>query len=129
MNPLFIWEGISDLLNNKIMKSFIFVLSTFLSLQIFSQTAKQYFGQALIDLNDEKIISSIQTEIRKNPTVKVVRIDPLSRQVFLITNELNSWNENEFVSIFGENSSRLNCIYIGVYGKDQVKKYPFKDCE
>jgi hypothetical protein len=111
------------------MKSFILVLFTFLSIQIFSQTGKQYFGQALIDLNDEKIISSIQTEIRKNPTVKVVRIDPVSRQVFLITNELNSWNENEFVYIFGENSSRLNCIYIGVYGKDQVKKYPFKDCE
>jgi len=100
-----------------------------LSFQVFSQSGKQYFGQALIEIKDEKTISSIQLEARKKPNVKVVRIDPLNSQIFLITNQLTSWSENEFISIFGEYSSKLNCIFIGVYGSDQIKKYPFKDCE
>ncbi len=105
----------------------VFFLS--LSVQVFSQSRKQYFGQATIDLHDKNVVASLQDEIRKNPSVRVVRIDALSGQVFLITNELTSWNETDFISIFGENSSKLNCTYIGIYGKDQIKKFPFIDCE
>jgi hypothetical protein len=111
------------------MKYFGIIFFVSLSLQVFSQSGKQYFGQAMIDTKDEKLLNEIQVRIRKNPSVKVVRIDPLSRQVFLITNELTSWSENDFMSIFGENSSKLNCLFIGVYGKDQIRKFPFKDCE
>lgn len=110
----------------KIFGVFFFIC---LSIQVFSQTGKQFFGQALIEIKDEKAISSIQLEVRKNPNVKVVRIDPLTSQILLITNELASWSENEFISIFGEYSSKLSCIFIGVYGSDQIKVYPIKDCE
>lgn len=111
------------------MKYFGVVFFIALSFQVFSQSGKQYFGQALIDMKDEKTISSIQLEVRKNPNVKVVRIDPLSGQILLITNELSSWSKNDFISIFGEYSSKLNCIFIGVYGIDHLKIYPFNDCE
>jgi|688.fasta_scaffold1356117_2 hypothetical protein len=111
------------------MKYFGVIFIIFLSIQVFSQSGKQYFGQALIEIKDEKTISSIQLEVRKNPNVKVVRIDPVSGQILLITNELASWSEKEFISIFGENSSKLNCVFIGVYGIDHLKTYPFKDCE
>jgi hypothetical protein len=97
------------------MKYFGVIFIIFLSIQVFSQSGKQYFGQALIEIKDEKTISSIQLEVRKNPNV--------------ITNELASWSEKEFISIFGENSSKLNCVFIGVYGIDHLKTYPFKDCE
>ncbi len=111
------------------MKYFGVIFFISLSFQVLSQTGRQYFGQAMIDTKDETLINEIQSQIRKNPSVKVVRIDPLSHQVFLITNELMSWSENDFISIFGENSSKLNCLFIGVYGKDQIRKFPFKDCE
>jgi len=111
------------------MKYFGFIIFIFLSFQVFSQTGKQYFGQALIDVKDEKIISSIQLEVRKNPNVKVVRIDPLTSQILLITNELDSWSEREFISFFGAYSSKLKCVFTGVYGIDHLKTYPFKDCE
>ena len=105
----------------------VFFLS--LSIQVFSQSGQQFFGQAMIDINDKNVITTLQDELRKNPKVKVVRIDALSRQIFLITNELDSWNSTDFISMFGENSSKLNCVYVGIYGKDQIKKFPFSDCE
>lgn len=105
----------------------IFFIS--LSFQVLSQSGKQYFGQAMIDLKQEKTISTIQLEVRKNPNVKVVRIDHLTGQILIITNNIDTWSENEFISIFGDYSSKLNCVFIGVYGVDQLKKYPFKDCE
>lgn len=111
------------------MKYFGFIYFIFLSFQVYSQAGKQYFGQAMIDTKDEKLINEIQSQIRKNPSIKVIRIDPLSRQIFLITNELTSWSESDFMSIFGENSTKLSCLFIGVYGKDQIRKFPFKDCE
>jgi hypothetical protein len=117
-NLPYIWGKIFDSLKNNIMKYFGVIFIIFLSFKVFSQSGKQYFG-----------ISSIQLEVRKNPNVKVARIDPLSGQILLITNELASWSKNEFISIFGENSSKLNCIFIGVYGIDHLKTYPFKDCE
>jgi len=73
------------------MKYFGVIFIIFLSFQVFSQSGKQYFGQASIEIKDEKTISSIQLEVRKNPNVKVARIDPLSGQrltmtLFLLSN-------------------------------------------
>jgi hypothetical protein len=107
----------------------IILFMLLLDQQVFSQERTKFFGQALQGIHDNKLVPSIEGEIRKNPKIKVVRIDALSGQVFIITNELIFWQEKEFIDLFGPNSGNLTCIFVGVYGKDAIKEFPFADCK
>jgi hypothetical protein len=47
----------------------------------------------------------------------------------MLTKEISIWTENDFLALFGQNVEKVSCVYIGVYGHDQLKKHPFSDCK
>jgi hypothetical protein len=104
--------------------SFLFVFSS-----SFAQVSKTFFGQAKLNLLNKEQITSLEVEIRKNPNVHVFRIDPTNGQVFMLTEQISIWTENDFLALFGQNAEKVSCVYIGVYGHDQLKKHPFSDCK
>ncbi len=88
----------------------------------------EYFAQAKISILEQDIIQNIESEVRLNPYVKVIRIDVLTQQVFVLTKSINSFTEQDLRSWFAENADELTCIHIGVYGIDALKSFPFNDC-
>lgn len=109
---------------------FIFIFSfLFFFNSLYSQSAKSFFGQAQFNSTDKDLIVSIETIIRKNETIKVIRIDPSNGQIFILTKEQENFTEQDFLKLFDQHAEKVSCLLIGVYGKDQMRKLPFKDCE
>jgi hypothetical protein len=107
-----------------IILTFLFLVNSF-----FSQSNKTFFGQAQFNITDKVVTSSIETEIRKNNSIQLIRIDASNGQVFILTNEQESWTKQDFLSLFGHFAEKLSCLSIGIHGKDKTKEYPFSDCK
>jgi hypothetical protein len=101
----------------------------FLSKCIFAQNDNPFFCQAQFNSKDKNLISSIESEIRKNSGIKVIRIDPSSGQVFILTKDQENWTKQDFLSLFGQYAQKVSCLSIGIHGKDKTKEFPFLDCE
>jgi hypothetical protein len=85
------------------------------------------FAQGLIELDEEQMISQ-ELELRQHPNVKVVRLDRLTNRFFILIQNINSLTEEELITWFGENGSKLKCVQIGIHGIDQVNPFPFQNC-
>jgi hypothetical protein len=109
---------------------FIFIFSfLFCCKSLFSQSVKSFFGQAQFKSTDKDLILSIETGIRKNQTIKVIRIDASNGQVFILTKEQENFTKQDFLKLFGQHVEKVSCLFIGVYGKDKTQEFPFSDCE
>lgn len=121
--------------NNAVNKMKLFLPLLFVSLiGLFSSAQEQtsgasFFGQCMLNIESDDEIRQLETEMRQNPYLKVVRLDLHTRRAFVLTNSLSSLTEEEFASWFNQHSESLFCIQIGRFGVDQMKPFPFTDCE
>ena len=90
---------------------------------------KKYFGQAQFVTEDVELMSTTESHIREQAGIWMVRIDPSNGNVLVYTTELPYWTKEEFLSLFGKNSNKVQCADIGIVRKDPLRKFPFKDCE
>lgn len=100
----------------------------------FSQTstvtnnAVTYFGQCMIEVQNDADMRALETEMRTNPYIKVCRLDYNTQRAFILTNSIETLTEEQFTSWFIGYSDKVRCVQVGVHGVDQVKPYPFADC-
>lgn len=110
----------------KILLSFL-VLS---SLTFAQQTnGSTFFGQCMIDLQSQEEARDLETQMRENPYIKVVRLDYSTQRAFILTNPLSELSETDFISWFADHSDELRCVQVGRHGVDMVNPYPFEGCE
>lgn len=93
------------------------------------QSNAVYFGQCMIDIESTEEMRQLETSMRQNPYVKVVRLDVPTKRAFILTNTMDGLTEEQFVSWFNEYSDNVRCIQIGLHGVDMVKPFPFEGCE
>jgi len=96
-----------------------------------SQTAPEsphYFAQCMLDIPDETEFSNLETELRANPYVQVVRLDKVTRRAFVLTKDIAFFSQEQFIAWLGDRSAQATCIQIGLHGVDQVEPYPFTNC-
>lgn len=106
----------------------LYIFATAFGFEAFTQP-KQYFAQAHFVSNDKELIKSLEQSIRQQPGIWMVRIDALNGNVLIYTTETPFFTEEEFLDLFGEYASKINCPYIGVVRQDLIKPFPFKDCQ
>lgn len=88
----------------------------------------KYFAQCMVNITDETNFRILEDNLRQNPNVAVVRLDWVTKRAFVLTNNLEHLTESDFASWFGVASSHISCIQTGVYGVDEIAKYPFANC-
>ncbi len=88
----------------------------------------KYFAQCMVNITDEEMFRSIESNIRLNPNVEVVRLDWETKRAFVLTTNLNSFTDADFEAWFGSNTINISCVQTGVYGVDEIAKYPFTNC-
>lgn len=113
-------------------KVFFVLLVVFTSINAFSQASANevtLFGQCMIDIESQEDMRALETEMRTNPYLKVVRLDYNSQRAFVLTKGIDALTEENFSSWFNQYSDKVRCIQIGVHGVDVVKPYPFEGCE
>lgn len=108
----------------------IFILfSSFLG---FSQSTEvsttTFFGQCMVEVQNQEEMKMLENQLKLNPYVKTVRLDYNTQRAFILTKNIDSLNEVDFTSWFSQYSSKVRCIQIGVYGVDEIATFPFENC-
>ena len=115
------------------MKKIILGLMMLVGLSAFSQTSSSnpvaLFGQCMIEMNSVEEMRALETEMRTNPYIQVVRLDYNTQRAFILTKNIDQLSEEQFTSWFNAYSDKVRCIQIGRHGVDVVKPYPFEGCE
>jgi hypothetical protein len=108
----------------------ISIFISFISITSFAQQAseKVFFVQGELHISDKPTMDSLQTLLRSKSIIKIARLDWFSKRIFILTQGIDSLSLNEFESWFGNFSSQLFCIQIGIYGVDTLNPYPFTNC-
>lgn len=89
----------------------------------------KFFGQCMVNITDEQMFRELETELRANPFIEVARLDWNTKRAFILTKNLDAFNDVTFTAWFGGNAMSITCIQTGVYGVDQMKPYPFENCQ
>ncbi len=87
-----------------------------------------FFAQCMIELNSPQQADELVFNLRENPYVKIVRVDWPTKRVFLITENIDEFTEDTFLSWLGELSLLSSCIQVGLHGVDLVNPFPFTNC-
>lgn len=93
-----------------------------------SSTEVNLFGQCMIAIDSQEEMRSLETLMRQNPNLKIVRLDHPTQRAFILTKGIDQLNEQQFKSWFGEYADKVWCVQIGRHGVDAVKPYPFEGC-
>lgn len=87
------------------------------------------FGQCMIEMDAAEEMRALETEMRTNPYIKVVRLDYNTQRAFILTQNIDQLTEEQFTSWFNAYADKVRCIQIGRHGVDVVKPYPFEGCQ
>lgn len=101
----------------------------FLSLALSSFGQKRFFGQAALTTHSKDTLALIESQLKQNPSVLVVRVDPLNFTVLIFTNEMEAFPIERFREILGAYSSLVNCARVGEMQKDKIEAFPFRHCQ
>lgn len=115
------------------MKHFVLIMLTFLSLNhLFAQSnatnETTFFAQTMLNPNITNHYSEIEEQLKAIPFVKLVRVDAHSKTLFLLTQNISSFNESMLLSWLGAYSIDATCIHIGLKDVDAFKNYPLVNC-
>jgi hypothetical protein len=86
------------------------------------------FGQCMIEVQNQEDMKTLETQLKENPYIKVVRLDYTTQRAFVLTKNIETLSEVDFKSWFSQYSSLVRCVQIGVYGVDEIDVYPFENC-
>lgn len=94
-----------------------------------TQQSQVFFAQCALNGMTAEECDQLNTQLKDNPDVMVVRVDPLSNTLFLLTQNVSSLNQTTFDSWLGEFSDNYTCLNIGVRGVDMIKPNPKQGCD
>ena len=98
--------------------------------QVKAQTqSTSFFGQCMIEVATAEEMAQLQTTMRENPYIKVVRLDYNTQRAFILTQNLESLTEENFISWFSQYADKVKCVQVGQHGVDSIKPFPFEGCE
>jgi hypothetical protein len=90
----------------------------------------QFFVQAELNaiLTDD-VMSDLKTDLAQNPQVFMVRVDILNHTIYLITNEMDDFNESIFQGWIANQENVYSCYYQGILSVDSFKPFDNQFCE
>ena len=113
------------------MKNIVLLGLILIGLRVSAQTNESQvsiFGQCMIEIATAEEMRKLETEMKSNPYIKIVRLDYNTQRAFIITKGIDQLSEDQFASWFSNYANKLRCIQIGRHGIDQIKPYPFEGC-
>lgn len=114
------------------MKKVLFgILLFFCGNLVFSQNQQienTLFAQCMIEVNSSDEMKTLESEMRANPYIKIIRLDYQTQRAFLLTQNIEELSEENLKSWFSSYADNVRCVQIGKHGIDTVNPYPFVGC-
>lgn len=113
------------------MRILLFLLTICFSPFVFTQDdlTEKYFVQATIHFENASDYGNLQALYAADEHFEVVRVDPHSGRIFLLTVPLSSFTAEELELISQSYFETLNCIVIGRKGRDRISESNYANCE
>lgn len=94
-----------------------------------SQNGTQYIAQFIYleNLSNQQI-ALIEQNLQQNTNIRMARVDRITKGVFIVTNPLNQFDQNTFISWLGVNFPVIECYREGVYRVDDVIPFDENFC-
>lgn len=105
---------------------FILILSQFVLGQ--NESNSRFFVQAVVHFDDATEYQRLEELYRNDARLELVRVDPYSGRIFLLTQDLQSFNSEDFKEVSAAYFERLKCYKIGVKGIDTISEQNYH-CE
>lgn len=105
----------------------VLMLTSFGSLSQ-QQNETNYFAQCMLTIDNQEDFNDLTAILQANPYVKVVRLDWISKRLFLLSKDIDELPLETFKSWLGIYENKAACIQIGLHGTDLVNPYPFVNC-
>ena len=94
-----------------------------------NQSDTRLFAQCMFSIPNQSTLDALTVEFyNTHPEIEMVRFDLHTQRALLITTGISDLSETDFISWFGEYSSSIHCVQIGVFGADKMNPYPFINC-
>lgn len=93
-----------------------------------NQSSTVFFAQCLLTVESENELRELETQLRANPYVSVVRVDIPTKRIFLMTKNIDTFTTETLLSWLGDAATKSTCHQTGIYGVDTIATYPFKNC-
>lgn len=107
---------------------FVYSHSTFSQDLTLSQNQDNLFVQVVLGDTDESTYAEIESNLRNNPYVFMVRLDRTTNGLFVVTKDISSINRNTFESWMGGYESTIQCYRQGIHGVHEVLAFNENFC-
>jgi hypothetical protein len=94
-----------------------------------NSTAVSYFAQAMYNYTTDEALMVLESNLKTNPYVKLIRLDKNSKTLFLITKDVNEFDLSILEAWLTTEHESVSCVHIGIYGLDELKNYPNEACK
>jgi hypothetical protein len=89
----------------------------------------RFFIQIILEVENDSIYSEIESGLRTNPYVFMVRLDKITNGLFIVTEGVNQINRNIVNGWLGEHDSSIRCYRQGIHGVHEVLPFDNNFCD
>ena len=119
---------------NRLITLCVLLSTLFFGQRCFSQstqpvTSSTFFIQCMVNFDSEDQTKIIQNQLNSIPYVKMCRLDKKTKTAFIITKDIDQMNAEIVNAWFGEYSSKITCMYTGLYTVDKIQDFPLTICK
>lgn len=119
---------------NRLITLCLLLSTLFFSSLCFSQNTQvaatsTFFIQCMVDFESDEQTMIIQNQLNSIPYVKICRLDKKTKTAFILTKDLQQINAELVNAWFGEYSSKITCMYTGIYTVDKMQDFPLTICK
>lgn len=109
---------------------FLFGIGNFYSQNLhLTESQEKFFVQVVLVDSENSIFTEIETELRNNPYVYMVRFDKITNGLFVVTKDIQVLTRLVFESWMGDHESLIKCYRDGIHGTDTVLPFNSNFCE
>jgi hypothetical protein len=93
-----------------------------------TNTEIKFFAQVMLHDATEIEYSSLETDLNANPYVFMVRLDRITNGLFIITQNVATFDETVFNGWIGERTHLIECYRDGIHGMVEILPFTSNFC-
>lgn len=91
-------------------------------------TETHFFGQCKLNFATQQEFVDLENRLNAIPSISMVRVDPMSKQLLLLTKNIESLSIPDFLNWISLPEGTFSCVNIGLLGVNTVLNYSNSEC-
>ena len=93
-----------------------------------ANTDVKFFAQVMLNDATEQEFASLEADLKTNPYVFMVRLDRITNGLFIITQDVATFDQSVFNGWIGERTHLIECYRDGIHGMAEILPFNSNFC-